>query len=77
MSIITVTVRLTHKYLMGKTKSELSDWILQDNKSMTQLHEGVLRYGHHVEGCFSSGRDCTCGYDDAKRAAREWLGFKT
>lgn len=74
MTVITVTTRLTHKYLMGKTKHELADWILRDNDTITKMHQAILRHGRHTSDCrYNGGFDCTCGKDDLVAEAHGWL----
>jgi hypothetical protein len=56
MSIMEFTTRITHKYLMGKTKHELADWIMRDldeiEKLQTEidvLKENMEQFGQGIE----------------------------
>jgi hypothetical protein len=42
MSIMTVTTRITSKYLMGKTKWELAEWIMRDLDEIERLERQDL-----------------------------------
>jgi DnaJ-class molecular chaperone len=43
MSIMTVTTRITHNYLMNKTKHELATWIIENSKFIEQLLGDIKR----------------------------------
>lgn len=74
MSVTTITTRVTHRYLMGKSKYDLARWILDDLERKTELNKSIVKFARHTDDCESRhGSDCSCGKERAVADAREWI----
>jgi hypothetical protein len=65
--------RITHRYLMRRSKEELARMVLDHIRQLDDAHASVKLHGGHLSSCPATMGECDCGFREAYNRAVGWF----